>query len=632
MVKQWLCFKLEPNEDGKFLKVPYYADGSKRYGKQGTEDDMERLVQLEDAISRVKRGKADGVGFAFISGGPSAVDFDGPESVATNAKILSRTWSEVSVGGLGAHAFVMGDIQTNNKPKGSGVEFFSSKGFVAVTGEPLAGCEGVKIHGKRILKPLIERTINGHAHAGVTGGTDDIRNIPTPYSQIEREKIAKSLKTFRCSKASYSEWLTVGQALHSADPDVNGPTFRAWLAWSQRDETRFVDEEDLTHRWEGFKGTRGITLATLYGYARDVRARRTASQKNDDARDDTKGISLKDLEGIDYGTARIFIEGLIAEGLTLLTGQKKLARKTFWILQCAAQASVGDPFMGRNPSQPLRVLCYMLEEGGTVFDADGKEVAPLDVVLERLKSMMLLGTATRGGVRFKTTLPSMEEGGIEQIEEDAARNDIIFIDSRQMILNEDADRERNVWRKDYKHLLPLREIARKHHCAIVVVNHASKGSDDRDAIDAGASTGGIDAAVDGMIVIQRPNKDENFRIKMTLHHRRLVSKELEIRWDEKTCLFQCIGPWLGSGRVADIMSVVVERTRKKSSEPLTTLQIARYVFGPNADKQRANVSRILTGLRRDGMVVTASNELDGNSKARLWRASDEAITRHADEY
>jgi len=629
MVRQWLCFKLEPDDDGKHLKVPYYVDGGKRYGKQGVEKDTQRLVQLEEAIDRVKRGKADGVGFAFLSNGVSAVDFDGPESVAAHADVLANTWSEVSVGGLGAHAFVMGDIETNRKPKNSGVEFFSSKGFVAVTGEPLAACEGVPIRGKRLLKKLIAQTINGHAHASVTGGTDEIRNIPTPYNQIERNKIIKSLRTFKCKAASYSEWLTVGQALHSADPSVDGPTFDLWLRWSQRDEARFVSEEDLTHRWQGFKGTRGITLASLYGYARDTRAKRSASQKNEDARDDSRGLSLKDIEGVDYGTARIFIEGLIAEGLTLLTGQKKVARKTFWLLQCAALASVGEPFLSRNPSQPLRVLCYMLEEGGTVFDADGKEVAPLDVVLERLKSMMLLGTATRGGVRFKTSLPSMEEGGIEQIEEDAARNDIIFIDSRQMVMNEDADRERNVWRKDYKHLLPLREIARKHHCAIVVVNHASKGSDERDAIDAGAATGGIDAAVDGMIVIQRPNRDENFRIKMTLHHRRLVSKELEIRWDEKTCLFQCIGPWLGSGRVADVLAVVVERTRKKTSEPLTTLQVARHVFGPNADKQRANVSRILSGLKRDGMVIV-SNEPDA-IKTRLWRASRDAIIRHSDE-
>lgn len=629
MVPQWLCFKLEPDEDGKHDKVPYYADGGKRFGKQGTEKDRQRLVQLDEAIERVKKGKADGVGLAFIEGSVSAVDFDGPDSVAAHANILAKTWSEVSVGGAGAHAFVSGDIQTNNKPKGSGVEFFSSKGFVAVTGEPLPACDDVPMRGKRLLKRLIKKTLNGHAHASVSSSAGDIRNIPTPYNDIEHEKIIKSLRTFKCKNASYSEWLTVGQALHSADPDPNGRTFDLWLKWSQRDADRFVNEEDLTHRWDGFKGTRGITLASLYGYARDIRAKRDEKQKNIDARDDSKGLSLKDLEDVDYGTARIFIEGLIAEGLTLLTGQKKLARKTFWLLQCAALASVGEPFMGHRPTQPLRVLCYMLEEGGTVFDADGKEVAPLDVVLERLKSMMLLPTAKRGDVRFKTTLPSMEEGGIEQIEEDASRNDIIFIDSRQMVLNEAADRERNIWRKDYKHLLPLREIARKHHCAIVVVNHASKGSDAKDAIDAGAATGGIDAAVDGMIVVQRPTKDESDRIKMTLHHRRLISKEMEVRWDDKSCLFHLVGPWVGSGRMADVLAVLVERTRRKGSEPLTTLQVARYVFGPSADKQRANVSRILTQLRRSGMAVLTSDESD-DPRTRLWRASRDAIARDAE--
>ena len=629
-VPQWLCFKLEPNPDkpDKWLKVPYYADGGKRFGKQGIEADRRRLVQLDEAIERVRKGRADGVGFAPIDGGAaSVVDFDGAESVSKNARVLSKTWSEVSVGGVGAHAFVLGNIDSNRKPKGSGVEFFSTRGFIAVTGEPLIGCEDVSIKGKRLVHRLLSAKLNGHAHARIDSSSSaDIRNIPTPYSEHERKKIIAALRTFKCRLADYPEWLTVGQALHSADPDIDGPTYSLWLRWSQRDTARYVNEEDLRHRWLGFKGNRGITLATLYGYARDLKAKQERKKRNEEAKDPSKGLLIEDIEGVEYGSARIFVDGLIAEGLTLLTGQKKLAKKTFWLLQCAALTSVGEPFLGAMPSQPLRVLCYMLEEGGTVFDKDGLPAPPLDVVGERLRKMMLFDMAKRGRVRFKTSLPPLTDGGIEQLEQDAATNDLIMIDSRQMIVNEDADAERNIWRKDYQHLLPIREIARRHHCAIVVVNHASKGSDQKEAIDAGASTGGLDAAVDGMAIIQRPSRDEIDRIKMTLHHRRLPSKEIELRWNESTHLFERVGPWLGSGRAAEILGVLVERTAKKKDHPLSTMQIARYVYGAAAGKNRANCSRILVGLLRDGYVVQ-SIDPDADGKTKLWRASSEAIKR-----
>lgn len=624
-VRQWLTFKLEVDQDGEYDKVPYYADGGKRYGKQGRPDDLQRLVQLADAIERMRKGKADGVGFAPIEhGAASAIDFDGAESVARNAATLAKTWSEVSVGGIGAHAFVLGDLESNHKARSIGIELFSTSGFVAVTGEPLVGCEDVGIKGKRVARSVVAKITNGRPHAHVTG-IGEIRNIPTPYTEREREKILDAFKVVKCKNVDYDQWLMVGQALHSADPEIEGPAYAHWLKWSKRDPQRFKGEEDLEHRWRGFKGTRGITLATLYGFARDIRAKRHRAHAG--SSDITK---FGDVKRIDFGTSRIFIEGLIAEGLTLLTGQKKLARKTFWVLQCAALTSVGESFLGHQTVQPLRVVAYMLEEGTVVYDRHKNEVPPLDVVVERINAMGLSKEATNGGLAFRTSLPPLYDGGIEQIEKDAKNYDLILIDSRQMILNEDADRERNVWRRDYQHLLPLREIARKEHCAIVVVNHASKGSDARDAIDAGAATGGIDAAVDGMIVLQHPDKERIERIKMSLHHRRLVFRELELRWNERTHLFEPIGPWLNAGRAADVLGVLVQRTAKKSDEGLSSLQVARYVFGANAAKQRPNVAIILGKLRRDGLVMFGN---DGDDlRTRLWRCTRAAIVReHIDD-
>jgi hypothetical protein len=611
-VPQWLNFKLEKDAKGKYDKVPYYVDGGKRYGTQGDPEDRERLTNFNRALARVRDGRAHGVGFAPLPGGPvSIIDFDGSDSAARHARILARTWSETSVGGAGAHALVLGDMGTNRKDRKKHVEIFSTKGFVALTGEPIIDECGT-IHGRRIAKSLI----NG------TPYEPQQKTSPlsaTFYNEHERAKIIDAFKVLRCRKVDYEQWIKVGQALHSADSDPSGPTFKLWLRWSRGDPERFKGEDDLAYHWRSFRGS-GITLATLYGYAKELRPKRERVQF------DNPGELIEDLEKINYGKPRIFIEGLLAEGLTLLTGQKKLARKTFFVLQCAAMSSLGEAFLGATPMQPLRCVAYMLEEGGVVRDEDGKDAVPADVVIERLKSMSLLNDAKRGKVRFKWELEPLQDGGFEQIEADAEHSDVIFIDSRQMVFNEDAEKVRNVWSKDYQQLLPLREIARKHHCAIVVVNHASKGSDARDAIDASAATGGIDAAVDGMLVMQNPNKDDPTRIRMTIHHRRMKNAEIELRWDPQTCRFEKVGPWLGTGKLVEILTAIVRATER--GQVPSTIQITRSIYPRNADQNKANVSRMLTQLRRDGMVTFVEDFSD--ARIKLWRATPAALARFVD--
>jgi hypothetical protein len=608
---QWLTFKLEKDSKGDYDKVPYYVDGGRRSGTQGDEDDRGRLTNFKRALACVRDGRAHGIGFAPLLGGPvSIIDFDGAASVIKHARILARTWSETSVGGAGAHAMVLGDMGSNRKDHKKGVEIFSTKGFVALTGEPIIDECGT-LHGRGVAKSLINGTTYEPKQTSALNATF--------YNEHERAKIIDAFKVLRCKEADYPQWIKVGQALHSADPSPDGPTFKLWLRWSKSDPERFKGEDDLAYHWRSFKGS-GITLATLYGYAKELRPKRERLTF------DNPGELISDLRKINYGKPRIFIEGLLAEGLTLLTGQKKLARKTFFVLQCAATASLGEPFIGCEPMQPLRCVAYMLEEGGVVRDEDGRDVVPADVVIERLRSMSLLDDAERGKVRLKWTLEPLQDGGFEEIEADAACSDVIFIDSRQMVFNEDAEKVRNVWSKDYQQLLPLREIARKHHCAIVVVNHASKGSDARDAIDASAATGGIDAAVDGMLVMQNPNKEDPTRIRMTIHHRRMKNAEVELKWDPQTCRFEKVGPWLGTGKLVEILTAVVRATERGQSPSAT--QIGRSVYPRNAEQNRANVSRMLTQLRRDGMLTYVEDFSDGRIK--LWRATPAALARYVD--
>jgi len=633
--------KMRTDEDGnpvidketgkiKWDKIPRYVDGTIRRGTQGSPRDREKLTTFNRALARMRAGACDGLGYAVLPDDPvSIADIDRDYAIAANEDLIASTWCERSVGGDGAHAVVLGDIGRYKATRG--VQVFSDHQFVVMTGEPWNPMLGFAplMHAED-AKPLlhIEFSINGAEYKPQRHHALQA----TFYNEIERKKILRALRAMPCKDATREEWLHVGMALHSADPDPDGPTFKIWERWSRSDPGRYKDGECLA-KWtkdSDFKPDGGITLATLYHYANEIdpkwrREAKPSKQMPIDPSD--HGNSIKDIENIDFGKPRIFLDGLIAEGLTLLTGQKKLARKTYFVLQCAAMASIGDSFIGCRSTQPLRCMAYMLEEGDKVFDVHGKPAIPADVVKERLKQMGLWDIAKRGDLRFRWKLPELQDGGKEQVEADAKNFDIIFVDSRQKIFNEDAEKANGIWSKDYQRLLPLRDISREHHCAIVIVNHSSKGSDARDAIDAGASTGGLDAAVDGILVLQNPDKDNTDRIRLTIHHRRIEPTIVELRWDRDTYRFEKVGSWLGTGRLADVLDIVVRATVEKKASP-STLQVSRTMFGQNADKNRANVNRILLGLRRMGLVEFAY--ADGDTKTKLWLATPQAISQRSE--
>ena len=137
--KQWLMFKLVPRgQPGKWDKVPFYVNGVKRHGAQGTPEDRRRLVTLDRALEVLseRTDDFDGVGFAILKDGAAfCIDFDGSKSVERWRDHIDMTWSEQSVSGVGAHAWYGSPIGYNGKDLRAGVEFYDTSGFIAVTGK-----------------------------------------------------------------------------------------------------------------------------------------------------------------------------------------------------------------------------------------------------------------------------------------------------------------------------------------------------------------------------------------------------------------------------------------------------------------------------------------------------------------
>lgn len=145
---QWLVWRFEEQPgDKKPRKVPYYAGGSRRLGKQGSDEDRAHLVPFERAVAAMQAKSMSGVGFAFLPGdGLIGIDLDGVIDLETGevqgraAGIIKAcaSFTELSPSGKGVHIYVLGETKSN-KSNDIGVEMFCGRQFFTVTGRQFPG-------------------------------------------------------------------------------------------------------------------------------------------------------------------------------------------------------------------------------------------------------------------------------------------------------------------------------------------------------------------------------------------------------------------------------------------------------------------------------------------------------------
>lgn len=170
-LQQWLLWRFESYEgDKKPRKVPYYASGRKRAGKQGNDEDRQQLATFDQVADLLQSGRWDGVGFAFLPGdGLIGIDIDGAidaetgEVTARCREIIkaSASYTEFSPSGTGVHIIASGQTKTF-KDNRIGVEVFCERQFFTCTGRvwPDAPAEVQPLPDDTLdrLKALVERS------------------------------------------------------------------------------------------------------------------------------------------------------------------------------------------------------------------------------------------------------------------------------------------------------------------------------------------------------------------------------------------------------------------------------------------------------------------------------------------
>lgn len=253
-------------------KVPYYTNGKRRGGKNGSPEDKAQLATFEEACAALQQGGYAGLGFAMLpEWGLTALDFDGcvvDGVVAPEVLVLVEGgYWEVSPSSTGVRAFVKGNLGNHKSHKDKwpafGFETFADKGYVTITGNthPTPQSDG---QGPMGIPPVLQKIRDLCAARFGTHTPPPLThsNVPiTPAAEL------KGFLQRLDPDMPYDEWLKVGMAVHL---ETGGEGFELWNDWSATG-SKYSNKEELAKKWQTFKRTDGH-LATLQGLMKKMGA------------------------------------------------------------------------------------------------------------------------------------------------------------------------------------------------------------------------------------------------------------------------------------------------------------------------------------------------------------------------
>lgn len=397
-LRGWLVWRLEKNPDEiKPRKVPYYADGGRRFGQQGSPADRAKLTTFAAARDAAARRGFDGVGFALLPDwGITALDFD--KCVSPSGEVpkeitdaIGLSYCEYSPSGEGIRAFVWGDLGNHKSIANNGqygVETFSSSGFCTVTGNVLPHVELLDL----------ENTLGGVTEAAKalcfqrfgattkTADTDDFMAGREPRLGLSLEQVEGLLDSLD-PDMTRDEWIRVGMAVHH-ETESSYDGFALWDQWSAQGG-KYPGEEALQSQWDSFTrrqgpGQRQVTMASVIKMAKEAASGPASvsalEAKAKEVKEQFAGLpaitGIHTPQGFSGKFPVItageiarrppgdwFIKGLLPKAELVVLYGASGSGKTFVALSLAAAIARGNDWRGLR-TRKARVL-YIAAEGGT---------------------------------------------------------------------------------------------------------------------------------------------------------------------------------------------------------------------------------------------------------------------------
>jgi hypothetical protein len=386
----WLVYKLIPNDDGSFRKVPYYANGRVREGELDSFEDRSKLVPFDDAALTVERlsNKFHGIGTAIGPLGDGwhlvGTDIDGvPEE--HHEMFTHRLMEECqafgyaltrSVSGNGFHIYALSQTVLPALRK-TPATYYGVSCFVEQYHGGRFFAEGTSLYAPENLEPLAENGVLHETVATARASRPATAPAPAPLIQSvqatplhaaiarmggDATKVRNAITKLDPASFNHDDWVMLGMSLR----ELGDEGFEIWNEWSAtdtREEKGYPGLAAMQRTWSSpsFQRPGGITLGTFWHF---VKERGSASveeriyDRDEPALPPASDLIAKLHDG--WGREGVPVEPFLVEGLLSCRSGTVLAPggegKSTLVTLVAAHIILGRDLFGRPVQKPGAVL------------------------------------------------------------------------------------------------------------------------------------------------------------------------------------------------------------------------------------------------------------------------------------
>lgn len=388
-MKRFLLWKQgpHPKDPKKTTKTPYYLNGKKRYGVLDTENDLNQLVTLEEALDEYLLGDYAGIGFALSGDGVGAFDLDwvlnddgdlieahAGYDLALKAKELG-CYIELSPSGKGLR--IVGPCDTGPAYSKNGLEFWSQKRFVTLTGDVWANPKGWV--GLKTLREAYGTV--PEAPKSAQDYEDEEVGIITP---LVIETLRDALKSIPADDRV--RWVNVGLALKTIGPKGR----ELWMEWSANCPEKY-DRADAARVWASFHPTKTnykhvfVEAQDNWDWQNPARRDYTADDDESSALPSPRSFEVP-LGNMVLHPTEFILDGFLPVGVTVIAGAWGAGKSTNLIPLLCSVAHLAPEEWGFWPTIRRKVIWITEapeQTRDTLFSiAKAEDSAPWDEIKE----------------------------------------------------------------------------------------------------------------------------------------------------------------------------------------------------------------------------------------------------------
>ncbi|MGB2319583.1 MAG: AAA family ATPase [Candidatus Puniceispirillum sp.] len=288
-------------------------------------------------------------------------------------------------------------------------------------------------------------------------------------------------------------------------------------------------------------------------------------------------LTAAELMKLEFPPPQWLVEGLLPEGLTVLSGAPKIG-KSWLSLQIALSITTASPLFGRAPASEKSVLLLALEDN------------------ERRLQERISKCGLTPSEKFCLTT-KWEDGlpGLKQFLLDNRNIKLCIIDTLAVFLPSQDTKGRNAYDADVTRMRELHNLGQDTDTSLLMIHHDKQGEDSDWASKMNGSSGVIGTA-DTLIRLSVQKRGSK-QAKLQVTGRDVEDLELNLKLDETTMSWQ-IDKGQDDRQLTALQNDVLQLV------PLTPASIRSREIANKLAKEQSQISDILKKLTDRGYVFS----------------------------